>query len=130
MTAPLIQTPRGFITTDRSGKASLEWNTNFRPKWQRRFSAAQSFMDSEILRLSEQFTPLRTGILIKSGILGTEIGSGVVKWIAPYARRQYYMARKVGTETGPLRGPFWFERMKAIYKSQLIAGARRLAGNG
>lgn len=127
---PIIKTPRGAVFVTPSGKAQLVWNTNFQPKWQRRFTAAQKFVDSEILRLSEPFTPLQTGMLVMSGALGTVIGSGRVSWIAPYARRQYYMVRKAGSETGPLRGPFWFERMKAAYKSQILNGAKQLAGGG
>jgi hypothetical protein len=69
-------------------------------------------------------------MLIKSVVLGSDIGSGLVSWIAPYAKRQYYSPRKVGSETGPLRGPFWFERMKSQHKHYLVAGARRIAGGG
>lgn len=130
MTGPIIETPRGKIITTKAGKAKLEWNTNFRSRWQGRYSAAQKFMDSEVLRRCEPYTPLLTSMLIKSGILGTEIGSGLVQWIATYAKAQYYSSRKPGSQTGPLRGPFWFERMKATNKSDLVAGARRLAGGG
>ena len=132
MTGPIIQTPRGKVFTYKTAKgtvrAKLEWDTNFQPKWQRRFSKAQVFVDSEILRLSEKYTPLLTSMLIKSGILGTEIGSGLVQWIAPYSRRQYYSPRAVGSQTGDLRGPFWFERMKAVSGRTIISGAKRIAG--
>lgn len=128
MSAPFIRTPRGFITTDRNGKASLEWNTNFQSKWQDRYSNAQKFVDSEILRLSEPYIPLRTGVLIKSGVLGTHIGSGLVQWIAPYAKAQYYMKRKKPSITGPLRGPYWFERMKEVWRNTIIEGAKKKAG--
>lgn len=128
MSGPVIETPRGKVFHTKNGKAKLEFNTNFRPKWQRRYSAAQKFVDSEVLRDCEPYTPLRTSMLIKSGTLGTVIGSGLVQWIAPYARYQYYLRRKTKSETGPLRGSFWFERAKATHKQRWIAGARRLAG--
>jgi hypothetical protein len=128
MTKPIIKTPRGRVFQTKNGKAALEWNISFQPKWQGRFTRAQKFVDSEILRLSEKYTPLLTSMLIKSGVLGTEIGSGVVQWIAPYARRQYYSPRAVGSQTGPLRGPFWFERMKAVSGRTIINGAKRIAG--
>jgi hypothetical protein len=128
MTAPIINTPRGVIIIAANGKAELKWNANFQPKWQRRYSEAQKFVDSEVLRLCEPFTPLRTSMLVKSGSLGTEIGSGTVSWIAPYARYQYYLARKTKSETGPLRGSMWFHRMKPLYGKGIIAGARRIAG--
>lgn len=127
---PIIKTPRGAVFIGPNGKAELSWNTNFQPKWQRRFTAAQKFVDSEILRLSEPYIPLQTGMLIKSGILGTVVGSGKVSWIAPYSRYQYYLPRTPGTETGPLRGPFWFERGKAVWGRQVIEGAKRIAGEG
>jgi hypothetical protein len=130
MSAPVIKTPRGTIIVTAGGKAELSFNPNFRPKWQARFSQAQRFVDSEVLRLADPFIPMRTGMLIKSGILGTFIGSGKVSWIAPYAHRQYYAARATGSETGPLRGPHWFARMKALYWKQIVDGARKIAGGG
>jgi hypothetical protein len=131
MTGPIIENPKGKVFLNSKGtKAKLEWNTNFQPKWQRQYSVAQRFVDSEVLRLSEPYTPLLTGILIKTGILGTDIGSGLVSWIAPYAKAQYYSPRLPGSQTGPLRGPFWFERMKAVSGQAIIAGARRIAGTG
>lgn len=130
MAGPTIETPRGRIIITPGGKAELRWNVDFRPKWQSRYSAAQRFVDSEILRLSEPFTPLQTGMLVKSGTLGTDVGSGLVQWIAPYAKAQYYSPRKPGSETGPMRGPYWFARMKAVHVRQIITGARRFAGGG
>ena len=131
MTPPTIETPRGsIIINEASMKASLTWNPDFQPTWQDHYSQAQKFVDSEVLRLCEPYVPLRTGMLVMSGILGTDVGSGTVQWIAPYARAQYYGSRKPGSETGPLRGPQWFERMKAVSGPTIIAGARRKAGGG
>lgn len=130
MTAPIISTPRGFIETLPNGKASLVWNTSFQPKWQKQFTAAQMFVDSEVLRYSEKYIPLLTGTLIKTGILGTEIGSGLVQWIAPYASSQYYSPRPIGSQTGSLRGPQWFERMKHVEGRTILAGAKHIAGTG
>lgn len=127
MTPPVIKTPRGTISKGANGKAELVWNTNFQPRWQRRFSNAQKFVDSEVLRLSEPYTPLKSGMMIKSGTLGTTIGSGLVKWIAPYSAYQYYLPRKPGSETGPLRGPYWFERGKEVWGQQILTGAGQIA---
>jgi hypothetical protein len=125
-----IETPRGMVVTDANGEAKLVWNTNFVPDWTKRYSEAQKFIDSEVLRLSEPFTPLRTGTLIKTGILGTVVGSGEVSWIAPYARSRYYSSRPPGSSTGALRGSFWFERMKAVWGTTIISGARKIVGKG
>lgn len=125
----MIETPRGKVVLGKNGKAELKWRPRFAPKWTRRYSLAQKFVDSEILRQCEPFIPLRTGILIKSGILGTDIGSGFVKWIAPYARDQYYFGRSPGaSSTGPLRGRFWFERMKEVLGAKIIKAAKAIAG--
>jgi len=121
---PVITTPRGQVFINGNGKAELKFNTSFGPKWTRIYSEAQKFVDSEVLRLCEKYIPKRTGMLVKSGILGSEIGSGTVKWIAPYAKAQYYSPRKVGSQTGTERGPLWFERMKAVHASKIIIGAR------
>jgi hypothetical protein len=128
MSSPIIDTPRGKIIVTKNGRAELAWSVNFQPKWQGRYTKAQKFVDSEVLRRSEKYTPLLTSMLIKSGTLGTVIGSGLVKWIAPYARRQYYSPRKPGSQTGALRGPFWFSRGKAVWGRQLIYQARKMAG--
>jgi hypothetical protein len=129
MTGPIIDSPKGKVILNEAGtQARLEFDTNFIPKWSGNYSAAQKFVDNEVLRLSEPYIPLLTSMLIKSGILGTDVGSGRVKWIAPYSAAQYYSARESGSQTGPLRGPFWFERMKAAHGVDIIVGARRLAG--
>lgn len=130
MTRPVIETPRGLIKQSKNGKAQLVWNTTFKSKWQGRYTLAQKYVDSEVLRHSEPYIPLDTSMLVKSGILGTDIGSGTVKWIAPYAKAQYYSPRPAGSQTGALRGPFWFERMKKAFGDKIIRGAKKRAGSG
>lgn len=149
-----IETPRGAIVHTACGTARLTWNPGFQPRWQGRYDRAQMYVDSEVLRLSAPYIPFQTGMLKKSGILGTEIGSGTVEWIAPYARYLYYgkvygpnvplsdggffsptaPKRPTGKELkfhgAPMRGAFWFERMKAAQKQHILAGARRIAGGG
>ena len=127
-----IRTPRGWIIVGPNGKAELTWNTDFKPKWRRRFNEAQKYVDSEVIRRCEPYTPMETGMLTKSATLGTEIGSGTVRYIAPYSRYQYYMKnRKTVSLTGPLRGSFWFERMKEVYGRSILAEAKRIAaGSG
>lgn len=117
MTAPVIQTPRGVIMVMPNGKAELKFYTNFQPKWQRRFTAGQIAVDNAVLHDCDPFIALRTGMLIKSGILGTMPGEGVVSWIAPYARKHYYTPRKTPNVLHPQAGPYWFERAKGIFRS-------------
>lgn len=122
---PIIKTPRGKIEVQPNLKAELTWNPNFQPKWQKTHSKAQMYLDSEILRLSQPYIPLLTGMLILSGILGSYIGEGRPKWIAPYAKAQYYRSKRPGSKTGPLRGPFWFERMKKQHGDKLIQNTKK-----
>ena len=58
-------------------------------------------------------------MLIKSGTLGTVIGSGSIEYITPYARRQYY-EHKARSK--------WFETMKASKKDVIREGAEKIAG--
>ncbi|MEG2575885.1 MAG: hypothetical protein RSA41_07615, partial [Christensenella sp.] len=88
---------------------------------------AQMFIDSETLRYCDPLVPMRTGMLKKSGILGTIIGSGEVSYIAPYARRMYYNPNYQFNDA-PNRGAYWFERMKVTHKDAILRGAARLAG--
>lgn len=128
-----ITTPRGavFSTTLKNGKtkAVLEWNPSFGREYTGNFMRAQKFVDSEVLRFCSARVPFQTGMLQKSGILGTEVGSGEVRYITPYAARQYY-------KTAPSRpydanrGAYWFERGKLVERQRILQGARRLVGGG
>lgn len=82
-------------------------------------SKKQEIIDSEVLRLCAPLVPFRTGSLERSGTLGTVIGSGEVKYIAPYARAQYYNTAQTRSYD-PRRGGKWFERMKTANKDQIL----------
>ncbi len=95
----------------------------------KRFSKAQKVLDSEVLRRCDPYVPMDTGMLKKSGILGTVIGSGKIVYTAPYARRQYYTNKGMGRQGTRkrssrnhkgLRGAYWFERMKADQKDDIL----------
>jgi len=128
-----ITTPRGAIitTTTASGKsvAKLEWNKDFARRRTNGFNIAQRFIDSEVLRMCDPRVPFDTGMLKLSGQLGTVIGSGEVKYIAPYAAKQYYHTATT-RRYDPMRGGMWFERGKAAEGRRILAGAQRLAGGG
>lgn len=125
-----ISTPRGavFQSKSSSGKvtAKLEWSSGFGPKYSEGFTKAQEFIDSECLRYCDPLTPRRTGYLIKSGQLGTVIGSGEMNYLAPYARRQYY---ENAGNSGGQRGKLWFERMKASKRETIRKGAAEFVAN-
>ena len=103
----------------------LKWSPTFAMRWTAKFTAAQKFVDSEVLRYSDPLTPRQTGYLINSGKLGTVIGSGLVKYIAPYAATQYYDTAESRSYDAN-RGAHWFERMKAAYKKAILDGVKKL----
>ncbi len=94
--------------------AGVDFAPNFRQKTESGFKMCQKFIDSETVRLSDSYVPMKTGMLKKSGISGTVVGSGIVEYTAPYARRQYYTNSGEGQ-----RGRLWFERMKADHKGEI-----------
>lgn len=151
-----VSTPKGNIVEVRykngKTKLKLEWAADFKPRMNHNFTNAQEFVDSECIRLMKPYTPNRSGVLYKSATLGTEIGSGEIHQVAPYARYQYYGMLMVSSITGssfakageskvltsiPLQyskgkhlqaGKLWFERMKADKKQQILRGAQKYAG--
>ena len=86
----------------------------------------QKFIDNEVIRLCE---PYANGPLRDSAELHTDIGSGEVIYSTPYARKQYYQNPGPGSKKSePLRGKYWFERMKADHGEEILEGARKIAG--
>ena len=118
-----IATPRGYVYTsvNKNGAVTsrIQWAPGFAKRKQASFMRAQEFVDSECLRYMNPLTPRRTGTMIKSATLGTVIGSGVIEYLAPYARRQYYEHKEKA---------HWFETMKASKKEVIMKGANQLAG--
>lgn len=127
----IITTPKGAVVTQQSKNGSmtakLEWNPGLGAKLTNQLDKAQCFIDSEVLRLTSAYVPFQTGALQKSGILGTDIGSGEVKWIAPYAAAQYYNTA-TSRSYDPKRGAYYFERMKIDHGAQIIAKAKKFGG--
>lgn len=125
MSLKMITTPRGSIVTTKNGKAELTWSPDFAAKRNAQFSRKQMFVDSEVLRRCSPRVPFKTGMLEKSGKLGTDVGSGEVDYIAPYAAIQYYQT----ADTRPYdanRGAHWFERMKVAEKEDILRGADKI----
>lgn len=88
---------------------------------------AQKFIDQRVLELCAPLVPKDNNILIDSGNIATQIGSGEVKYNTPYARRWYYMPAQF--QEAPVRGTYWFERMKKQGgKETILEGLRKMAG--
>lgn len=130
-----IETPRGKIfINNQTMKAQLVWNPQFADNMNKKYGTGgtlQQFADSEYLRSVEPYWALLTGELIQSGTLGTVIGSGLIRYIAPYARLQFYEGRSPGeSQTGPLRGRMPHERWKSDNLTSFMASVQRQARRG
>lgn len=90
-----------------------------------RVQKTQRFIDSEILRRCDPLVPFKTGSLKRSGITGTKIGSGTVRYTAPYAKAQYYKGR-----VSVVRGRRWFLRMKSEQGQDILNSAQRILEGG
>lgn len=91
----------------------------------------QKYIDSEVLRCCDSYVPMLTGKLKQSGITSTVVGSGMVHYNTPYARKNYYDNKgmgKQGLNLGGKLGRLWFERMKPDHLSGIIKGVKRIAG--
>lgn len=90
---------------------------------------AQAHLDSQVLKDTDKYVPMRTGMLAKSGIIGTRISTGVVEYIAPYAKKVYYgVDMKFNPSRHPLACAKFFEASKAVNKQAWLAEVRRIAG--
>ena len=89
------------------------------------YGKVQKYVDNEVIKRSTPYVPYKTGNLANSAREYSSIGSGMVIWKTPYAKKQYYKGKE-----NSKRGRLWFERMKADHKESILAGARKIAGGG
>lgn len=113
-----IEQPESSSFSGPNGSCRISWSADFPVRMNQLMTEKQKIVDSEVLRMCSPMVPLRTGTLERSGTLGTLIGSGEVKYIAPYARRQYYNTATTRSYD-PRRGGKWFERMKTANKDRI-----------
>lgn len=107
--------------------AQFRWNN--RNRISQNVDKAQKYLDSQVLKDTDKYVPMRTGILAKSGIIGTVLGSGEIEYAAPYARKVYYGVNiNFSKSRHPLACAKFFEASKAVNKKSWLAGVRRIAG--
>lgn len=87
----------------------------------------QQYVDSEVIRYCDPKVPFRQGTLKDSATIASVIGSGLVEYATPYAVRMYYNPQ-YNFNGAPERGAFWFPRMMAEHKDDIVGGAALLAG--
>ena len=88
----------------------------------------QKHVDQTIIRHMEPYVPKRSGTLSKSVIRGSVIGSGILVFAVPYARKQYHWKNRRYVKGK--RDSYWFLRMKKekidVLNREIKAQARRL----
>ncbi len=129
----IITTPKDITlqNTIKEGKVTCKmvFAPDFGSRYTGNFERAQAFVDSEVLRFCSARVPFDTGMLQKSGILGTVVGSGEVSYIAPYSAIQYFHTAKSRAYDAN-RGGQWFERGKAAERERILRAAAKIAGGG
>lgn len=100
-------------------------------RFDQRFQRAQKYLDSEVLRCSAPYVPMRDGNLMKSGTLGTKLGSGQVIYNAPYAKKMYYgLNYHFSKDKHPQACAQWFEKAKATSKDDWMNGVGKIITGG
>lgn len=96
-----------------------------------RYKSAQKYLDSEVLRDSAPYTPMRYGYLMESGNTGTVIGSGEIKYTVPYAKKDYYgLGLNFSKDKHPQASAQWFEKAKSVKLSTWKSGVSKIIRGG
>lgn len=117
----------------------------------------QTVVDEAVLRYCAPKVPFDTGYLIRQALQTSIIGQGLIVYGTPYARYLYYgevygpnipifeagelagfysppgqkkhpTGRALTYQGAPERGAFWFERMKAEHREDIVREAAAAAG--
>ena len=83
----------------------------------------QQYIDNEVIKRSDPLVPFKEGVLKNSAEAHTVLGSGIVRYVTPYAGKRYRDTKMKGQ-----RGEKWFERMKERYRKDILDGAMKIAG--
>lgn len=94
---------------------------------------AQHVLDSSIIRDTDPFVPMDTGMLARSAETASAIGKGEIVYDTPYARRIYYgLELHISKLHHPNASVLWFQQSKAMHEKRWIAEVERIlkGGNG
>ena len=109
----------GRLHLNKNGGIEFKAKANFneakvKAKFKAKLKRAQMKLDTQVVADSNYFVPNKTSTLQKSATINTVIGSGVVLWHTPYARRQYYGEHfDHSKQLNPNACAKWFEAAKA-----------------
>lgn len=90
---------------------------------------AELFLANEVERSCDPYIPVQTGTLKNTKRIIQTANGTALKYTQPYARRQYYNGREPGgSNYGPLRGRYWFERAKTDHRSEWLRSTAAYVG--
>jgi len=95
------------------------------------FSKAQSYIDSECIRLMRPLVPVGKPYFRHSGKLRDSAGNpspGVIVYLAQFARHDYYAAVNHRHGGNPNAQRMWFEVMKRKHAAEILRGVRGITG--
>lgn len=96
--------------------------SNMKPNLQKQMKRMQVALDTQVLKDSNYYAPQTDGALITSSLIASQIGSGILMWDMPYARRLYYNPQyNFSTDRNPNARGLWFEAAKAERISEWVA---------
>lgn len=94
---------------------------------------AQYMLDTAVMRDTDPYVPMDTGMLAKSVLTASSPGSGRIVYNTPYAARLYYGKKfNFSPSHHKLAQAEWFEASKAVNGKRWIAEVERILrkGNG
>jgi hypothetical protein len=122
----ILETPRGAVITRSFSGGDMSAEVIFFPgaleKLKDQFHSAQAWLDNAILEDTAPYVPMITGALVQSGILGTVIGTGMIYYIAPYAKKVWERDTPPSKEAHPAASRRWIEPSKAANMDRWMAG--------
>lgn len=102
----------------------LKMAPDFTVKSEKNLAQAQSYIDSEVVKRLEDYTPVAKDIYPNHGKMSKSHKvqtPGIIINTEPKARREYYINKGF---SGKLRGKLWLERMKADHKEDILKGVK------
>lgn len=95
------------------------------------FAAAQSYIDSECIRLMTPFVPVGLPRFRNSGRLRDSAENpepGCIEYTAPLAEHDYYANVSHANGGNPNATRLWFETMKQTHAEEIFKGVCRIIG--
>ncbi len=103
----------------------LVFSNDFESKTKKNFAQAQNYVDNEVLKYLPDYTPIAHKRFKNRGKMSKAHKvdkPGLIINTEPKARREYYSNKGF---SGPNRGKYWLERMKADHKDDILKGLNK-----